>query len=262
MCISGSVGALAQNRRNDVKTIQVMLNFSRRPPLRMLEMDGMAGRGTIDAIHEFQTRVMHLPQPDARVDVGGATLKALREAIPQDNFYWLHLQGIALEASSARVDRFYTTLSRHMATYSINTALRRAHFLAQLCHESGRFIYTEEIASGDAYEGRADLGNTQPGDGRRFKGRGLIQLTGRANYESFGRALGRDFSTDAGAPLLASDPNLASQVSCWFWDQRSLNNLADANNIRSITRRINGGLNGIADREALFERARCMFNLP
>lgn len=91
--------------------------------------------------------------------------------------YWGHLQGVALEASIARVDRYYPGLARHMGTYGIDTPLRRAHFLAQVCHESGQLNYTEEIATGDAYEGRVDLGNNQPGDGRRFKGRGLIQLT-------------------------------------------------------------------------------------
>jgi putative chitinase len=261
MCISGSVGALAQNRRDDVKTVQIMLNFGRPSPFRPLDTDGAIGKATIDAIHEYQTRVVKANSPDARVDPGGDTLRSLRLGIPQDRFYWGHLQGVALQASTARVDRYYPALARHMGTYGIDTPLRRAHFLAQVCHESGQLNYTEEIATGDAYEGRADLGNDQPGDGRRFKGRGLIQLTGRANYAAFGRAIGRNFTTDVEARLLATDPDLACHVACWFWSGRALNALADADDITRVTRRINGGLNGLADRQALYARARCMFNL-
>lgn len=261
MCISGSVGALAQNRRDDVKTVQIMLNFSRPSPLRPLETDGVIGKGTIDAIHEYQVRAVQSDSPNGQVNVGSNTLRSLRDGIPQDNLYWGHLQGVALQASPARVNRYYPALARHMGAYGIDTPLRRAHFLAQVCHESGQLNYTEEIATGDAYENRVDLGNDQSGDGRRFKGRGLIQLTGRANYVAFGQALGRNFTTDVEAALLASDPDLACHVACWFWGGRGLNALADADDISRVTRRINGGLNGLADRQALYARARCLFNL-
>jgi putative chitinase len=133
--------------------------------------------------------------------------------------------------------------------------------LAQVCHESGQLRYTEEIASGEAYEGRVDLGNTEPGDGRRFKGRGLIQLTGRSNYAAFGRSLGRDFTTDPHPALLATDAELATRVACWFWKDGTLNALADGDDLRRITLRVNGGLNGLAERRALYARARCIFNL-
>lgn len=262
MCITAAVGALAPNRLNDVKTIQLFLNIHVRPPLRLLDVDGACGRLTVDAIHAYQRDVIGMANPDARVDPNGATLRSLKTSIPANAFYPEQLHGIALSATRQQVERFYGPLQRHMANYGIDTPRRRAHFLAQLCHESGQLRYTEEIASGAAYEGRADLGNTQPGDGRRFKGRGLIQLTGRANYVAFGRAVGRDFSTDATAPLLATDPDLAVQVSCWFWSTRGLNGPADANDIRRITLRINGGLNGYGDRQALYARAACMFNLP
>jgi putative chitinase len=87
------------------------------------------------------------------------------------------------------------------------------------------------------YEGRGDLGNTQPGDGRRFKGRGLIQLTGRANYEEYGQAKGRNFVDGDNYKLLATDPELAVDVACWFWKTRGLNALADADDVRAVTRR-------------------------
>lgn len=256
------MGALASNRRDDVKTIQILVNFNLPPPLRQLDVDGMCGKQTVDAIHDFQTRVVKMADPDGRVDVGGGTLRALKQGVPQNGFFAGHLHGIALAAGQTRVERFYAPLQRHMPAYGIDTPRRRAHFLAQVCHESGQLQYTEEIASGAAYEGRVDLGNTQPGDGVRFKGRGLIQLTGRANYVAFGQALGRDFTPDANARLLATDPDLATQVACWFWNTRGLNGPADANDIRRITLRINGGLNGFGDRQALYARAACMFNLP
>jgi len=133
-----------------------------------------------------------------------------------------------------------------MADAGINTPARKAAFLAQLGHESGSLHYMQEIASGAAYEGRRDLGNTQPGDGRRYKGRGPIQLTGRANYAAAGRALGIDLINH---PELAATPAVGFRTSAWFWKTHGLNQLADAGNFHEITHRINGGQNGAADRE-------------
>lgn len=135
----------------------------------------------------------------------------------------------------------------HVPANEISTPQRLAHFLAQLAHESGNFIYMEEIASGAAYEGRKDLGNTQPGDGRRFKGRGPIQLTGRANYRDYGHALGIDLE---GNPEIAAIPSIGMMTACRYWRDKGLNELADADDVERITRRINGGINGLADRKA------------
>lgn len=123
--------------------------------------------------------------------------------------------------------------------------LRLAHVLAQLGHESDGFNAMEEYASGHAYEGRGDLGNTQPGDGKRYKGRGPIQVTGRDNYRRYGRKLGVDLER---RPELASAPSIGLMVSCAYWTDRGLNALADRDDIKAITRKINGGLNGLADR--------------
>lgn len=128
-----------------------------------------------------------------------------------------------------------------------DTTLRFAHVLAQLGHESDGFRAMEEYASGAAYEGRADLGNTQPGDGRRYKGRGPIQVTGRANYRTFGRALGIDLER---RPELAAAPSIGLQVSVAYWTARGLNALADRDDVAGVTRAINGGLNGLIDRRA------------
>ena len=137
--------------------------------------------------------------------------------------------------------------------YAIDTRLRDAHFLAQACEESDGFCTTEEYASGAAYEGRADLGNTQKGDGRLFKGRGLFQLTGRSNYESYGKALGLDLVNN---PALAAEPVNSLLIACEFWLRNNLDVPADNDDLISITKRINGGLNGIDARRTYLVAAK------
>jgi putative chitinase len=154
------------------------------------------------------------------------------------------------------IDVLFPYLTEGMNTYEIITPLRENHFLAQLAHESGEFRYLKELASGAAYEGRKDLGNIVPGDGIRYKGRGLIQLTGRANYTAISGSLNVDFVS---FPELLETPQYATLSACWFWDSRHLNIYADANDLIKITRRINGGLNGLAKREMYLERAT-MYN--
>ncbi len=147
-------------------------------------------------------------------------------------------------------------LSKHlpaaMEEYGINTNLRIAHFLAQLAHESDHFRTLREYASGADYEGRKDLGNVKRGDGVRYKGRGPIQLTGRANYARYGEILGVDLIN---RPELAETAEIGVKIACEYWKQKNLNVWADRDDIRTITRRINGGYNGLASREAMYERA-------
>lgn len=153
-----------------------------------------------------------------------------------------------LGAPQDRAEELALAAAVHFPAYGIMASgLRLAHFMAQLCHESGSFRYMEEIASGAAYEGRADLGNTEPGDGRRFKGRGPIQLTGRTNYRAFGRAIGIDLERH---PEIAAVPSIGLHVALEYWRSRGLNALADADDVLAITRKINGGTNGLADRKA------------
>lgn len=146
------------------------------------------------------------------------------------------------------------------AAYDINTPLRAAHFLAQVGHESGELRYREEIASGAAYEGRTDLGNTQPGDGRKFKGHGLIQLTGRSNHAAFSEYVNRPDLMNH-PDRIVSEPELALGTALWFWGVgnrtgKSLNRYADRDDIRTITRIINGGFNGFEDRKRLLGTAK------
>lgn len=151
-----------------------------------------------------------------------------------------------------RAANFAAPLNEALWENGIVTPERIRAFLAQIGHESGRLRYVREIwgptPAQRRYEGRADLGNTEPGDGHRYMGRGLIQITGRANYAAASDALGEDFIA---YPALLETPRWASLSAGWFWSSRGLNALADAGEFDQITRRINGGQNGRADRLAL-----------
>ena|SRR5258708_2030293 len=148
-------------------------------------------------------------------------------------------------------------IQQAMEEFDITAYLREAAFLAQLAHESAELRYMEEIASGAAYEGRKDLGNTQPGDGKRYKGRGPIQLTGRANYQKYGAQLGLDLIND---PTIAATPEIGFRIAGLYWQSNGLNQLADQKQFETITRRINGGLNGQADRVMYYQRALKVLN--
>jgi putative chitinase len=137
--------------------------------------------------------------------------------------------------------------------YEIDTRLRIAHFLAQTCYESAGYRTTEEFASGDQYEGRADLGNTQRGDGRRYKGRGILQLTGRNNYRLYGQVLGVDLE---GHPHRAAEPALSLVIACEYWKRRIINPDCDRDDLVAVTRKVNGGTNGLADRRILLGKAK------
>ena len=127
----------------------------------------------------------------------------------------------------------------------------RAMFLAQMAHESGNFKYDEEIHDGSNYEGRSDLGNTKEGDGKRYKGRGYIQLTGRANYTHYGNKLGVDL---AGNPELAKKPSVAADVAVAYWNERVDRAAAASGDVRTVTKNINGGYNGLQDRIDKFKK--------
>jgi putative chitinase len=154
---------------------------------------------------------------------------------------------------------FVSALNTAMQHYQIVGPKRMAAFIAQIGHESGQLQYVREIwgptAQQARYEGRADLGNTVKGDGSKYRGRGLIQITGRANYAACGEALGVDLIN---CPELLEQPQHAAMSAAWFWKQKGLNDLADQDQFNSITRRINGGLNGLQDRLEIWSRARAV----
>jgi predicted chitinase len=159
-------------------------------------------------------------------------------------------------ASAKRAD-YLPYIQQAMQEFQITSYLREAAFLAQLAHESGELRYMEELASGAAYEGRKDLGNTQPGDGRLFKGRGPIQLTGRANYQKYGGLLGLDLIDN---PAIAATKEVGFRIAGEFWSLNGLNTLADQQDFKQITKRINGGYNGLDDRTMYYNRAKQVLN--
>lgn len=144
----------------------------------------------------------------------------------------------------------------------LNTPMRQAAFIAQVAHESDSFRALEEYASGKAYEGRKDLGNTKPGDGERFKGRGYIQLTGRANYAEFTKWIANkmpdlpikyDFVQ---RPEQVATATWGMWATVFFWETRNLNHWADKGFFKTLTKRINGGLRGYAHRLEIFEKVK------
>ena len=166
----------------------------------------------------------------------------------------------ALGIQINRAKTWADPLSASMALYAIDSPARQAAFVAQVGHESGRLVYVRELwgptPAQEGYEGRADLGNTQPGDGFKFRGRGLIQITGRANYAKAGAELVLPLLD---SPELLEQPSNAAQSAAWFWTSHGLNELADIGDFNTITRRINGGLNGLQDRLALYALCKSAF---
>ncbi|CAI8738285.1 putative chitinase [Pseudomonas chlororaphis] len=157
---------------------------------------------------------------------------------------------------------FLPVLNASMVKWGIVTPLRKRAFLAQIGHESGQLQWVRELGN-DQYLSKYDtgalaarLGNTPEadGDGKKYRGRGLIQVTGRANYQACSEALFGD-SRLLNTPELLENPVYAALSAGWFWQRAGLNSLADKGDFLTITKRINGGTNGLVDREALYERA-------
>ena len=167
------------------------------------------------------------------------------------------LKQISPRANDRIIADLENFLDKFLETYGINTYLRVCHFLAQAAHESDGFKTLREYwgptPAQNRYEGRATLGNTRNGDGKRFMGRGIFQLTGRANYRQFGQAIGVDLENN---PELAESPEISVHTAVEYWKNRKLNPLADQDDIEKITRKINGGLNGFEDRKKYLDIAK------
>lgn len=167
-------------------------------------------------------------------------------------------QFITLYPYSTRYGDVYSSLAEAMEKYEITGKTRELYFLAQLAHESSRFRYIRELGNKayfSNYDGRRDLGNLFPGDGARYKGRGWIQLTGRANYKAIGTRLGLPLVDH---PEMVETPAIANLVACLFWSDRRLNEMADKNMFTAITKKINGGYNGLEDRKKELARLRAI----
>ena len=163
------------------------------------------------------------------------------------------LKYMAPTAKDEVINPLVIYLNKYMPQYEVNSYLRVCHFLAQAAHESASFRTLEEYASGAAYEGRKDLGNTYKGDGVRYKGRGIFQLTGRANYRSIGAKIGKDLENN---PTLAATPEVSVLTALEYWKSRKLNDFADKDDVETITRKINGGLNGYDDRKKYLSKIK------
>jgi putative chitinase len=174
------------------------------------------------------------------------------------------LQAIMPLLPAAKRTTYFPFLTAAVSEFGIDQPARTAAFLAQLAHESAQFKFMEEIWGPTAAQRRyeppdklaANLGNTEPGDGFRFKGRGPIQVTGRANYRRFGDLLGLDLIA---TPAQAASPEVAFRIAALYWSKKGLNELADRvtpEAFREITRRINGGFNGLAERQRFYETAK------
>ncbi len=212
-------------------------------------LDGLLGRRTAGAIKAAERRA----GLRATGKVSGVLLADLdrRLASVISGVGWLRIEDIQMVAPSFPPEHLHHLQA---ALYEIAaTPLRSAHFIAQIAHESDRFRALEEYASGKAYEGRADLGNIEPGDGPRYKGRGVIQLTGRANYARASEWLGIDLVRQ---PDLAALPAVAYQTAAFYWLDRGINAKADRDDVRGVTKIINGGYNGLKDRRGLLNAAK------
>lgn len=175
----------------------------------------------------------------------------------------VQLRQIMPNLAATKLALYLPALNRAMQTYGVDTMLRTAAFIAQLAHESGEFRWMEEIWGPTDAQRRyeppnglaAKLGNTQAGDGKLFKGRGPIQITGRFNYAKYGGLLGTDLIAN---PALAATPDVAFATAGLYWKTNGLNELADTEQFVTITRRINGGTNGLADRQKYYQTAKAV----
>jgi predicted chitinase len=208
--------------------------------------DGPSGFVVDKYVHALDALGQHGPEATTTGDV---TAERLHVLAPTSKPWIVNALAEAFKATTA--------------PYGIAGNPRRmCHFLAQAAHESAGFRTLEEFGGEPwwtRYEGRADLGNTQAGDGVRYHGRGLFQLTGRANYRSMGGKVSRQLEDE---PMLAAEPDVSLQTACEYWKTRKLEAYADKNDIQEITRRINGGFNGLAERQAYFRRAWSIWGNP
>lgn len=230
----------------------LLKNGSKGPEVERLQKflgidpDGSFGPGTEGKVKEWQ-KANGLTDDGV---VGDGTWNKMFPAenspVPTSPFKLENLKGLIPDSVIAQIPDT-------AAKFNITTPLRLAHFLAQCSHESGKFKWVTEFASGKAYEGRKDLGNTQPGDGVRYKGRGFVQLTGRSNYTKFSKFINEDCI--ANPDLVATKYPLASAA--FFFNSNNLwmicDKGSDSATVLAVTKRVNGGTNGLAERQHYFD---------
>jgi len=230
------------SKGDDVKKLQEKLK---------LTSDGTFGPNTEKKVKEWQTA----NGLNSDGVVGDVTWnKMFVSAVVTEGVHITPVAGLSIEKLKGKVpDSVLAQIPETAIKFNITTNLRLAHFLSQCAHESGNWKYKTEIASGKAYEGRKDLGNIHEGDGVRFKGRGYIQLTGRGNYGRFSKFIGEDCVENP--DLVANKYPLASAA--FFFDSNKLWTICDKGfddaTVTSVTKRVNGGINGLSDRLKYFK---------
>jgi len=208
---------------------------------QMRGVDSDYGPSTEKAVKAFQK--------DAGLPITGSvdpeTAKAMANAKPVEYF-------VPTEVTKNYSDTQKTnfTAAEKAAKEAGLEGAELAAFMAQVAHESDSFRTAKEYASGKAYEGRKDLGNVQAGDGKKYKGRGYIQLTGRDNYKKAGDALGLDLVNN---PSLAEKPENAAAISVWFWKTKVQPQVPDFMDVERVTKVVNGGFNGLDERLKYFD---------
>lgn len=217
-------------------------------------VDGIPGKNTRLEWAKWKS-VNYQGEPDY---IGDASLELFRKQVASNKSKQLVTKAQA-EAVYGRAiaDSQLNDLNNCLVRFEINTNARIRHFLAQTAHESGGLQWLQELASGAAYEGRRDLGNTQLGDGRKFKGAGVIQLTGRANYQAFADYI-KDPSVMNGHSYVAAKYPFTSAG--FWWYRNKMNALIDKGaSVLQVTRRVNGGTNGLVDRQQYYNKALKVF---
>ena len=245
-----------------------------------------------DVKQNIQDKEVHIEDKKVDIQPQKVDIKSKKKEEPKQKWLFLREDLYKINSNIGRpdCDYYYEALNKILPQYGINTKLRICHFLAQVLHESGHLKYksenlnysaktlrsvfgkyfkTDEIANQYArkpekianrvYANRMGNGDEVSGDGWKFRGRGLIQLTGYNNYKACGQDLGLDLVNNP--DLITSDPEICVKTACWFWQKNKLNELADKDDINSITKRINGGLNGINDRCKILSLAKNTINL-
>lgn len=220
------------------------------------DADGLDGGHTSSAIAAFRSaRGMPAGGIDSALyDMVDSALAEERAKVPvlsRDTVVGMFTHYSSTATTKYLTDAKLAGLNDAMKAGCLNTRDRISHFIGQVFHESGGLRYFKELSSGTQYNGRTDLGNTEPGDGPRYKGRGPLQLTGRANYHTYGLLLGKDLEEN---PEQAADPDTGFLIAITYWATHNLNAIADTSPqgsdraFQAITRAVNGGTNGLEDR--------------
>jgi putative chitinase len=231
------------SRGNDVVNLQKNLN---------LTADGVFGPKTLKTVKEWQLK--NNLNPDGIITSANKSWNLMFNLVVEDVVLPV-VPNLNIDKLKGHIPDFVLNQIPEVAQkFNITTNLRLVHFLSQCAHESGNWKFVNEIASGKAYEGRKDLGNVNPGDGVKYKGKGYIQLTGRANYEKFSKFIGEDCVSNP--DLVATKYPLASAG--FFFNSNNLWKTCDLGStddvVKKVTKRVNGGYNGLADRLKHFKK--------